>query len=282
MFIITYLAGIVQFLSTSPVHPVLYPFPWGSTLHAARITHAFRGRMKALGTHAQLGFGPEFAGFLLMCWGGGILSNFLMFQPPPQLLTVQPWLNYISVHILFGYAVDYAPSPKFLDTYLPIFDAILRTGSVCGAVSAARAHPNPAIASSTFFHLIIGAVASAGGGVTASTLGVWNTEWSLRRPPFLQGGVVDTLDLWGGSIVAAVYSCLLGLNPAYEPYTRWLSGLGDKYEPGTPLMTPLEARSVSVIILAGLFAWRAYMIHYTTPVQAKSAPTPTSIKEKTE
>lgn len=66
MFLISYLAGVVQYLSTTPVHPVLFPFPWASTLHAARITHAFRGRIKAMGTQSQISRGPEYTGFLLM------------------------------------------------------------------------------------------------------------------------------------------------------------------------------------------------------------------------
>lgn len=167
-----------------------------------------------------------------------------------------------------------SPPPKLLDTVLPIVDAVLRTGGVCYTVNLVHSHPNPAVSSSLFLQLLLGGVASAGGGAAASTLGVWETQWSLRTPPFLRGGLLDTLDIWGGSIVAAVYGCLLGLHPAYEPYTRWLSGEGKAYEAGTPLMSPIEARSVSVFVLGALFAYRAYVTHYVAikrpaPVQVK-------------
>lgn len=209
-----------------------------------------------------------------------MLANFLMFQPPPQLLSVQPWINYLGVHIFFGYIVDFAPSAKVIDTALPLLDAILRTGAICGSVSMARAHPNPAIASSLFFQLFIGAVASAGGGVSASTLGVWNAEWTLRVPPFLRGGFIDTLDIWSGSLIAAVYGCLLGLHPEYEPYTRWLSGMGEKYVPGSSLMSPLEARTVCTVALSAIYAFRVYNIHYATPARVAAIPVP--VKEKSE
>lgn len=209
-----------------------------------------------------------------------MMSNFLMFQPPPQLLSIKPYINYLAVHVLFGYVIDFLPSPKVIDTSLPLIDAIMRTGSICGAVQLAHTHSNPAIASSLFFQLLIGAVASAGGSVTASTLGVWNQEWSLRVPPFLRGGLIDTLDLWSGSLAAAVYGCLLGLHPAYEPYTRFLSGQGEKYVAGTPLMSPLEARSTTVLVLTALYAFRVYKTHYVE--RALPASAPVTIKEKAE
>lgn len=61
------ISALTQFLSTTPVHTVLYPFPWISTIHATRISLAYRGRLRVLG-HAdgKLGRGPELAGFLMM------------------------------------------------------------------------------------------------------------------------------------------------------------------------------------------------------------------------
>lgn len=202
-----------------------------------------------------------------------------MFLPPPQLLSISPLINYLGVYILFSYVVDMAPSLKTIDTALPLLDAIFRTGSICGAVNLAYTHQNPAISSSLFFQLLVGAIASAGGGTAAATLGVWDSEWTFRTPPFLRGGVMDTLDIWSGSLAAAVYACLMGYHPAYEPYARWLSGMGDKYVPGTPLMSPLEARSAATLVLTLLFAFRVYNVHYTS-FGVTRVPPPT--KEKSE
>jgi len=278
---LSYLASVVQYISATAVHPVFFPYPWITTLHAARTSHAYRARINALGNGGKISVGPEYAGFLLMSWGGSIIANFLMFLPPPQILSVSPWINYLVVHMLLGYAVDMGPSQKAIDTALPLLDAILRTGSICSVVNLAHAHPNPAIASSLFFQLFVGAVVSAGGGATAATLGVWNIEWAFRAPPLLRGGIVDTLDIWSGSLAAAIYGCLMGYHSAYEPYARWLSGLGGKYVAGTPLMSPLEARSVATVVLALLYAVKAYKVHYATP-RVAPVPPPPSTKEKSE
>lgn len=205
-----------------------------------------------------------------------------MYLPPTQFLSSYPWINYLSVHILSGYVVDYLPAPRIIDTALPLLDAIMRSGAICGTVHLAHSHSNPAIASSAFFQLLMGAVASAGGGVTATTLGVWNSEWSLRVPPFLRGGFIDTLDIWSGSLAAAVYGVLLGLNPTYEPYTRYLSGMGDKYVSGTPLMSPLEARSAVVLVLTAAYYLRVYQVHYATKTVSVPTKTTAAIKEKAE
>jgi len=281
MFGLLHLSSLVQYLSTTLVHPVFFPYPWITTLHAARITHAYRLRIKEFGNRGTLSAGSECTGFLLMCWGGGTIANFLMFLPPPQLLSISPWINYLAVHALFGYAVDAVPSLKAVDTALPLMDAIFRTGSICGAVNLAHSHPNPAIASSLFFQLLVGAAVSSGGGATAATLGVWNPEWTFRTPPILRGGILDTLDIWGGALAAALYGCLMGYHPAYEPYTRWLSGMGEKYVAGTPLMSPLEARSAAIALLTVLFSFRVYKVHYAVSGVTQAAP-PTSTKEKSE
>lgn len=203
-----------------------------------------------------------------------------MFQPPPQLLSSYPWINYLSVYLLMDNLVDYLPSIKAVDSALPLFDAILRTGAICGAVNMAVTNPNPAIASSLFFQLLVGAVASAGGGVTATTLGVWNTEWAFRAPPVLRGGFVDTLDLWSGSVSAAIYGCLAGTHPSYTPYTRWLSGQGEKYVAGSSLMAPNEARIVTALALTAIYSFRVYQVHYVaSPI---IPPPPQPIKEKAE
>jgi hypothetical protein len=63
---LTYLASLVQYISATTVHPVFFPFPWITTLHAARITHAYRVRIKVSGNGGRISAGPEYAGFLLM------------------------------------------------------------------------------------------------------------------------------------------------------------------------------------------------------------------------
>lgn len=79
------------------------------------------------------------------------------------------------------------PSGKFVDTLFPAIDAICRSGAIIGGVAAVKSHANPAVANSLLAQLIIGAVASVGGGAAAGFFGVWDKEWSLKTPTFLKG-----------------------------------------------------------------------------------------------
>jgi hypothetical protein len=51
--------------------------------------------------------------------------------------------------------------------------------------------------------MIIGALASSGGGLAAGTLGAWTNQWAVSTPPVLRTGVGmwGSLDVWGGSVV---------------------------------------------------------------------------------
>lgn len=62
---------------------------------------------------------------------------------------------------------------------------------------------DPLLANSPLFHLITGAVASAGGGITAATLSTWTPNWAFSTPVFLrpEADVWATLDIWGGALV---------------------------------------------------------------------------------
>ena len=65
--IIAPVSALTTFLTTTLVHPAYYPYPWATTLHAARISLVYRGRLSALGNaDGRLGRGAEFAGFLMM------------------------------------------------------------------------------------------------------------------------------------------------------------------------------------------------------------------------
>jgi hypothetical protein len=55
--------------ATIPISPTFYPFPLATTLHALRISHAYKGRVKALGHDGAMkarGLAVELAGYLMM------------------------------------------------------------------------------------------------------------------------------------------------------------------------------------------------------------------------
>ncbi|KAF8310613.1 uncharacterized protein EI90DRAFT_3100093 [Cantharellus anzutake] len=201
----------------------------------------------------------EYAGFLLMVsvLGGTLGVHSLLSLPPPQILSLHPYINYLNPSSF--------PSPsllKFIDTVLPMVDAILRTGGITSSIHLALTHPtHPQLRSSLFLQLLLGAVASAGGGVLAGTLNVFSAHWSFTTPPFLRsntpsGSFLGTLDIWSGSV-----------SPSSMDKDSWSAPL--LQGSAVQLMTPLEARSVSVIVLTLIYAYRVYAVHYRAPSSAK-------------
>ncbi len=159
---------------TQPVHPTLYPFPLATTLHALRVAIAyrtissgFRARRRAEAKHtpAQLHVSllRDAAGFLVMAWGGGFISNYILCQIPGQLLTVWPWLNYLSVYLAVSFVVASvgAPSAKLLDLTLPVLDGATRTAATYGGINMVLNHANPAARSSLLLQIIIGTISAA-------------------------------------------------------------------------------------------------------------------------
>jgi len=91
-------------------------------------------------------------------------------------------------------------SPRILDTLLFPIDSVLRLSSITASLSLLQAHPDPHLSQSLFLQLIIGAVASAGGGVTAATFDVWTPEWKFGTPVILKSNWVGSVDVWGGAV----------------------------------------------------------------------------------
>lgn len=208
----------------------------------------------------------------------------MLSLPPPQILSASPSINYLSTHLLVGFLLSAfgSPSSKTLDTFLPLIDAILRTGAITSSVNIVRAHPNPAVSSSLFLQLLIGAISSSGGGVSAATFGVWEPTWGLRTPPVLNADWVGSLDVWSGSIAAAVYGYLAGTHPEYARARAYLShGDGaEKVLEVDPLMTPLGARSAATVVLTVLYAYRTYRTHYGGVTASTVLQKSRQIKEK--
>lgn len=141
--------------------------------------------------------------------------------------------------------------------------------------------------------MIIGAIASAGGGLSAATLGSWTPDWSFSTPPVLRAGAgwFGTLDVWGGALVgkyfpsiseftaniatALIYSTTTG-HPAFS-FVRSYSTLvlsspylsmAWKPHPDSdfPPLSTLQAKSLATAVLSVLFAVRVLDTHWLIPV----------------
>ncbi|KDQ23274.1 hypothetical protein PLEOSDRAFT_1049235 [Pleurotus ostreatus PC15] len=277
--LLSYVAHAFHSLTTSVVSPSYFPFVYGSTLHAARVSIAFQ--FNARKNQHPHSWGTYVVGYLIMAWGGSVISHILLSLPPPQLYSIQPYINYLTVHFFLTAFFQQFPSalnPRILDTLLFPLDAALRVNSIASTVamlspiSAFSGSINPLLAGSPLTHCILGAVASSGGGQTASMLNVWSDTWSLSPPAFLRGtpvpglkgwfvGSLDTLDVWGGALIAVIYDVLTG-HPAFLG-SEGLHTLLDFTDLETSkFFSPLSAKAACCIILSFLFGIRIFWVHH--------------------
>ncbi|KAF9049325.1 hypothetical protein BDZ89DRAFT_1057678 [Hymenopellis radicata] len=249
-------ADALTFLTTTKVHSTLFPYPWAPTLHAARISMAYQANMRR--TSSNLSWGTYLAGYLVMCWGGMVISHSLLSMSPPILYSIHPYINYLSTHLVLTAVFNFFPQllthPALEVALLPI-DALLRTNAVTSTVSLLHAPASnavdPKLSSSPLFHIILGAVASAGGGVTAATLKTWTPEWSFGTPVFLRNGagVIGSLDVWGGSLVAVVFS-MMTQHPAFD----------NAYLKPSFALSALGAKAVTGYVFTALFGYRVWRV----------------------
>lgn len=202
-------------------------------------------------------------------------SHVLLSLPPPPLYSFQPYINYLSTHLLLTLLFNYFPTlldnAQTLDTFVFPLDAILRVNSITSTLnllSPTEFDPlqpptptpitispnNPLLYTSPLFRLILGAVACAGGSVSASTLSTWTSDWRLTTPTFLsplshgwKAGALGSLDVWSGALAGLIYDTLTAC-PAYQ-------GLLIRI-PALSVMEPVEAKAVAVLFLSGCHAWK--------------------------
>ncbi|KAF9451569.1 hypothetical protein P691DRAFT_662872 [Macrolepiota fuliginosa MF-IS2] len=306
-------ASALGYITTTKVHPS-FPFLIAPTLHAARISIAYQANArKSPGT---LSWGTYTAGYLIMCWGGGLLSNFMLGLPPPMLYSFGPWINYLTVHLVLTGLFTFFPAllhPPTFDTVLFPLDALVRATSVVSTVSnlypssSSYKQINPLYVNSALTHMILGALASSGGGLAAGTLGAWTSQWGMSTPPVFRAGVGlwGSLDVWGGAYiglsflafvicdfvltlrcvcvyyVALVYGVAMN-HPAFKNFLPTVLSLpvvshiveavypGQVYALAKPAFGPVEARALGGVILTLLFGLRAYYTHWAGASAAKA------------
>ncbi|KAJ6475282.1 hypothetical protein C8R47DRAFT_1220751 [Mycena vitilis] len=272
------LSAALAVLAT-PVHRTLFPYPWGSSLHALRISLAFHSNVKS--TNSHLSWGAHMFGFLLMCWGGSLSTHFLVSLPPPQLYAVGPWINYSAVHLLFTVLFHYFPIPdsSFTNSFLFPLDGLLRANSIGHALSLlALPSVNPLLVSSPLFHFILGAAASAGGGLLGGTLSLWTPDWHFSTPPPLRTGVWglwSTLDIWAGGVAAATCG-ILTAHPAFLPLRTSVVSHGAKP------FSVIDAKATAAAVLIFFFALRVFVPKSPPRTAKPTVVPPQSEKVKTQ
>jgi len=198
--------------------------------------------------------------------------------------------------------------PPMFDIALFPLDAIVRTTAIVGSISllspssASANQLNPLYVNSPLTHMIIGALASAGGGMTAGTLGTWKSQWGFNTPPVLRAGVGiwGSLDVWGGSLVGMIYllapllffvtqpdhtAIVYGVatnHPAFQNLIPMLIRVpllsqiiqlahlfSDPSVQGLIPLEPAEARALGSFVLTLLFGLRVYNVHWSGAAPTK-------------
>ncbi|SPO30046.1 uncharacterized protein UTRI_05885 [Ustilago trichophora] len=258
-----------------PVHPTLYPFPLATTLHALRVAIAyrticagFRARRRAENKHSatDLDVSPlrDAAGFLVMAWGGGFIANYVLCQIPGQLLTVWPWINYLSVYLSVSVLIGIlggAPSAKLLDLWLPVLDGATRTAATYGGINMVLNHANPAVRQSLLLQVIIGTISACGGGISAFTLNVFDPlGWSFGTPPFLKAkSLVEFTDILAPALASAVFGVLTLSHPAYGPALAYI------HSKPVGLLSQDGGKAVISLVIGSCFFLRAIWLHVLMP-----------------
>ncbi|KIY73095.1 hypothetical protein CYLTODRAFT_271379 [Cylindrobasidium torrendii FP15055 ss-10] len=363
------LQPVLEKLGT-PVHDTLFPYAWGPTLHAARISLAYQGlcrryvgeqakaraeaqakaraeaqakaraeaqvKVKEGGkggdekqvngnenekkagekgewggeTRGEMNWATYLAGYLVMAWGGTLLSHTLLSLHAPPLLSLAPWINYLSVHIFLTLLFEYTGLPSLpkgmggiggiglgalggmgLDAALIPLDALLRGNAVVGTV--ALLHSNALAASSSssaassaasastaaaaslaaasfspVFHAILGASASAGGGVLATSLRTYTPHWGLHTPTFLVGAgasrsvLISAADVWAGALVGVLAGVMngrvdFGDGVLAQAVNGVISSFGGQGKEGGVV---IGAKAAATYVYAGVFAWKVWML----------------------
>lgn len=220
-----------------------------------------------------------------MIVGGSSLVAMLINQPNPLL--VSPYLlplysaifaiTHLSSVTTFLLASPLTRLP--LDLGLSFIDAITRTLSIVSLLHVLASHPSVPLSTSPLAHLILSALAAAGGGILASVLGVSEPGgWTLKTPAILseEASFLSTLDLSSAGVIAVVYSLLTDL-PAFRPLRTSLLAivlqnrsrlklLGSDFlvracTTAQAIKTPLEARTICTLLLAIILTARVVILY---------------------
>lgn len=96
-----------------------------------------------------------------------------------------------------------------------------------------------------------------------SGFGLNQAEWTVGVPTVLQGGLLNTLDFWGGMIAGVIYAALLRLYPEFDGISTALHTVlpGELHAVGaasakTAVTSQDTARAVTVLVYGSLLCAR--------------------------
>lgn len=188
--------------------------------------------------------------------GGGTIVSILLSTPPIWLLSPLPWGIYVSAYVLLvetGVANIISQAPALpLSLALSLVDGLCRGVAITSMPALASK-----VSSSWITPVILGAIATCGGGWIAEGMGMNKSTWQAGIPRVLSGGVLPTLDVWGAMAAGFLYVTLTQGYPALKTVGKFTTALlpGEYVHDGR--VSGEVARALVVLFLTALFAARA-------------------------
>lgn len=201
--------------------------------------------------------------------GGGTIVSLLLNQPPAWITLTSPWLIYPLIYLtliptgLSRFIIDVTP-PILFNIVTAYIDGIVRGTTISAVPNLLSLTNNNSAHSNWLGAVLLSGVAVCGGGWIVSGLGLHKSQWELGVPSVLTGGLLDTLDLWGGMVSGLVYISLLRLYPEQlDGVSNVLRGvlpaelLALGAESGKTAVTTKEtARAIAVLVYGSLLCAR--------------------------
>ncbi|KAK4688137.1 hypothetical protein P7C73_g1979, partial [Tremellales sp. Uapishka_1] len=250
------LSSFLHHITTRHVHPTYFPYALFGAIHAARVTTLWVGATKGRRKVSTL---QDLFGYLVQCWGGGTVVSLLLSQPPSWLISPTPWIVYTTVYTLLvptglsSFVVKTAPTLLFnlVGAYV---DGITRGITITGISSLG--------AFSWWTEVVLSGLAACSGGWIMQSLNLAGENYQVGKPTILNGGLLDTLDLWGAMAVGLVYG---GLMRAHEE-TGWVGDALEMVLPedirgkaGKKIEQPV-ARAICALLMGSLLAARVITV----------------------
>jgi hypothetical protein len=220
------------------------------------------------------------------------MSSLLLGQPPSWLIAPGVWAVYPAAYLLLvptgmaSYITKTAPS-LLLNLAFAAIDGMTR-GTTIASLPPALATVGT---TTTWWTLaLLSAITTTGGGWIVSLFGLNEGKWTLHKPHFLDGGLLNTLDVWGAMLVALINDVLRRAHPELDSlFFRVLPLLPSNAvtlgptDESPAFVHPEAGRAICVLLMGSLLAGRAVLQAASTwRKEAKKARKATKKKDEAD
>ncbi|WWC67893.1 uncharacterized protein I206_101811 [Kwoniella pini CBS 10737] len=287
------ISKFIHHVTTTPIHPIYFPYLRFGVLHAIRVTTVWANLTKGKnqnGSESGSGRLVDLFGYLVLAWGGSTVISIILNQPPSWLISTTPWIIYILIYILLiltGLSKYFIKNcPKIIFNLIGSFIDCITRGITITSIGTL-------ISSSSIFlnenenenenekdlnlwtYCLLSGLAISSGGLIISTLGLNENEWKLNTPNLLKGGFLNTLDFWGSSLIGLLWLILTNQNQNQNSNLNHFSKFLNYYLPDEFKISISEfegkekkiidishARAICVLVLGFLLATKAIIMTF--------------------